>query len=392
MQPNRDSPPDAGDGPRPQPVAAHAVTPEPSRRWSRFYAVGLGPGGQPPRGRAANAMLAAYRLLGFAVLTVIVVVLLGYLATTVFYLGNRSWVMPIVVSPSDERAVALEIELATHQTERDVVAAQLEDADRAVAAEQRFEREFEAAIRTDLAGRKAALARVRSLATTAAGTRNAVRASTQEFADQERTKLAREFDQGLVDREDMVGGRYQIAQLSSSNLALAERQADLDTRAAELTTAVAGLGSLVGDGTAKGPLSYDVLTVKRDYDASKLALAKARDTREMLAACLARHDKLIAALSQSAYLRALRDQASVAFVPYENLGHVQAGASLYACRAAMLVCHRVGRVLDVLPGEVSFGHPHRSRTLRGRMVEVLLDEPDAAQSDVLFAGGAPLWL
>lgn len=337
-------------------------------------------------------MQTSYRLLGFAVLSIIVVVLLGYIATTVFYWCNHSWVMPIVVSPSDERAVALETELATHQTERDLVAAQLDDADRAVAAEQRFEREFEAAIRADLDGRKAALARVRSLATTAAGTRNAVRASTREFADQERAKLAHEFDAGLVDREDMIGGRYQIAQLSSSNLSLAEHQADLDTRAAELTTAVAGLGSLVGDGTAKGPLSYDVLTIKRDYDASQLALAKAQDTRAMLAASLARHDKLIAALSQSAYLRALHDDASVAFVPYENLGNVAAGASLYACRAAMLVCRPVGRVLAVLPGEVSFRHPHRERTLRGRMIELTLEEPDAAQSDVLFVGGAPLWL
>ena len=164
--------------------------PEPAERWAQYEAVGLGPGGQPPKSRAAQTMLSGYRFLGFAVLSIIVVVLLGYLATTIFYWCNRSWVMPIVVSPSDERAVALETELATHQTERDVVAAQLDDADRAVAAEQRFEREFEAAIRADLDGRKAALARVRSLATAAAGTRNAVRASTRAFADQERAKLA----------------------------------------------------------------------------------------------------------------------------------------------------------------------------------------------------------
>jgi hypothetical protein len=60
----------------------------------------------------------------------------------------------------------------------------------------------------------------------------------------------------------------------------------------------------------------------------------------------------------------------------------------------MVLCYHVGEVLEVLPGEVQFKHPHRDKQLRGQMVELKLDkeDADAASDDVLFAGGKPLLL
>jgi hypothetical protein len=45
-----------------------------------------------------------------------------------------------------------------------------------------------------------------------------------------------------------------------------------------------------------------------------------------------------------------------------------------------------------MPGEVSFKHPHREKLLRGRMVELDLEKKDAAEEDVLFVGGRPLFI
>src|SRR5262249_19590562 len=137
---------------------------------------------------------------------------------------------------------------------------------------------------------------------------------------------------------------------------------------------------------------YDVLKIKREYDASRLALAKAIEARDMLVASLAREDKIIAGLKQSAYLRALEDHAVVALVPYGNLDRIKKGTSLHACRVGMVWCREVGTVLEVLPGEVTFKHPHRDTQVRGQMIELRLDEVGAGEDDVLFAGGAPLWL
>jgi hypothetical protein len=56
----------------------------------------------------------------------------------------------------------------------------------------------------------------------------------------------------------------------------------------------------------------------------------------------------------------------------------------------MVICHKVGTVLEVLPGEVQFKHPHKDKMLRGQMVELKLDDNSAAEDDVLFVGGRPL--
>ena len=60
----------------------------------------------------------------------------------------------------------------------------------------------------------------------------------------------------------------------------------------------------------------------------------------------------------------------------------------------MVLCHQVGTVIELLPAEVTFRHPRRDKQVRGQMVVMKLDaeEAAAAEDDVLFAGGAPLFL
>jgi hypothetical protein len=77
-------------------------------------------------------------------------------------------------------------------------------------------------------------------------------------------------------------------------------------------------------------------------------------------------------------------------VPYGNLDNVTVGAPVYACRLSFVACREVGRVREVLRGEVSFDHPRRDSNLRGQMVELDLAEGDAVKQDILFVGAKPL--
>jgi hypothetical protein len=202
--------------------------------------------------------------------------------------------------------------------------------------------------------------------------------------------MADEWKAGLIDRQAMLAGKFQLAQITSSNLSLAERQAEYETRAADLAAQTRSLDALLANASDEGALSYDVLKIKQDYEASRLEAQKAIEMRDTLRAAVEREDRLIKSLQQSSYLRALADHAQVAFVPYGNLKTIDKGSSLYGCRLGMIICHRVGTVLEVLPGEVQFKHPHRDTMLRGQMVELQLEDGDAATDDVLFAGGRPL--
>ncbi|MBK7074225.1 MAG: hypothetical protein IPH44_18175 [Myxococcales bacterium] len=369
---------------------ANTAVATPSNRWDVFTRLGLGPPAELSK-KSAKWMVSAYRLLGFVILSIIVIVLVGYLATSAFYVVSDSWVRPTVVSATDERVLALQAQVDQHQTARDQLVAQLRHAERAIAMEQGYQAEFARAIRADLEGRTAALDRVRALARDYAGARAKITRSNQAYASASQRRMAQEYSAGLIDRDDMLSGRFQVAQITSSTLTLAERQAEFETRAAALAAEAASLEAIVSERGGDQVLSYEVLRIKQEYDRSRLDTARVLEEREVVKSGLARQEAILADLRGTPYLRALADHAEVAFVPYDNLHNAAVGAPLYRCSLGMIICHHAGKVLAILPGEVTGKHPHRDQTLRGQLVEIQIDGK-GAREDVLFVGGKPLWL
>jgi hypothetical protein len=364
--------------------------PAPESHWKSFEDIGLVP--KPFTKKAQKLVVSSYRLLGFGILSLIVFVLLAYIATTAFYFLNHTWVTPVTVSANDDKVIALKGQLAMQQNERAKLMGDLDQADRSVAAEQAFQLAFARAIKRDLENRKAALDRAKQLSHAAASTRTQIRQTNDSYSSTTVDKMSQDYAAGLIDRQAMLAGKFQMAQISSANLSLAERQAEFDERASELAAETSSLDAILADKTQTAALSYDVLKIERDYDASKLQLAKDLDDRARLRASVARVDKIIDGIRQSNYLRALDDHATVALVPYTNLDDVKKGTKLYGCAASMLWCHEVGTVIEVLSGEVLVKHPHRDAMVRGQMVELQMSDAGAAQDDVLFLGGKPLAL
>jgi hypothetical protein len=384
-------PPAARDRSQQRPVVEAPAAQQPptaQEKWKAFDTIGLAP--KPITKHAQRLLISMYRLLGFGILTVIVVVLLGYIGTTAFYFLNRSWVTPVAISPNDEKVVALQGQLAAQLNVRAQLVGELEQSERALKAEQAFQLQFARAIKKDLEARRRALGRVKQLAYAAAATRDEIRAAGDEFSSSSASKMEQDYKARLVDFDQVLAGKFQLAQITSAKLSLAERQADFDQRAAELAAQTGSLDAILEDKTLTSALSYDVLKIARDYEASKLAYAKELDNRKRLTESIARQDQIIDGINQSAYLRALADGAAVALVPYDNLANVGKDTPLYACRFQMVLCRSVGKVREVLPGEVQVKHPTRDNILRGRMVVMEMTEQEAAQREVLFVGGRPL--
>ena len=369
-----------------QPTAQLAPSP-----WATYHEIKLGPKPGVVAKHAAKLAVSGYRALGFGLLTLIVAVLVGYIVTTAFYFLSHTWITPTVVSASDDKVVQLKTEQAALQNQREKTNADLHDSERVIAMEQAFQIEFIKAMKEDLQGRKAALDSVRALAGAASATRQKIRNTNDAYAKQFAVRTGAEYAAGLIDRNAKLTGDYQLEQISSANLALAEHQSELERQALELSAQARSLDAIVAE-HGEVALSYEILKIKRDYDASKLALAKALETRETLAGSIARQDEILAGVAKSNYLRALGDHATVALVPYDNLDGAQAGTPLYACRLGMIVCRRVGTVIEVLPGEVQFKHPHNDTLLRGQMLELRMDDAAAAKNEVLFLGDKPMWI
>jgi len=192
-------------------------------RWAAFEKLGLG---AIEKVRNINPkqwskhVVTAYRMLGFAILTIIVVVLIGYITTTAFFYMSNSWIVPTALAPTDEKIVSLQAQLAERQNQRDQTAMALDQSERAIVVQQAFQGEFAKAIKSDLEGRKAALERMHQLAAAAASTRSQIKSSNNAYLTESQRRMKEEYKAGLIDRNAMLSGKFQMAQITSSNLSL----------------------------------------------------------------------------------------------------------------------------------------------------------------------------
>jgi hypothetical protein len=339
--------------------------------------------------KTSKVVVGAYRMLGFGILTLIVTLLVGYITESIFYFVSDSWVQPMIVSRNDEKVVQQEAALAEAQNNRDKIASDLKQADDALTMQQAFQAEYSKAIRADMKSRKAALEKMRDIAHQYAAARGSITGTNQAFAAASAKRLQEQFAAGLVDQHAMMSGNFQSAQITTTNLGLAE--IDMEQKADDLAAQSDSLEAIV-DSKDDAALSYDVLKIKQDYETSKLEEDKAIATRDALKQSLDRQDKLVKGIQEQGFIRAIKDNAQVAFVPYGNMAGVKPGVTLYGCKLGMVVCHKVGKVIDILPGEIQQKHPHRDKMLRGQLVEIDLEDGDitGAQDDVLFVGGKPM--
>ena len=84
--------------------------------------------------------------------------------------------------------------------------------------------------------------------------------------------------------------------------------------------------------------------------------------------------------------RAMHTSTDVAFVPYDDLDGVVPGARVMACVWGLFSCHDVGRVTEILPGEVVTEDPWGDLA-RGQFIVLDLDEPGAIREKVLRVRG-----
>jgi hypothetical protein len=363
-------------------------------------------------------IVSAYKGLGFTILFAILVGLVSYLGTSAFFFLSRGWLCPSIMSPTDPHVIQLSSELSQQLSARDKLVAEkldlavkLRDAERTVAAEETFQSGFRDAVGTEYRARFDEATRLRELSEKSDQSKEEVARSTAAFAGMSRERLKELYDAHLIDQDAYVKGAHELSQLAVSSLGLAQKDAEISGRLATLAREMQALGatgaSLVpqtnGDGAAipmrpRIPLTYDVLRIQHEYDRSVLELNRARDVRDGLTEgiksieqIIARYDRLIKGLSESGYLKAWEHGISVAFVPYENLGNVTKSEVLYGCRLGLAWCHKVGRVVGALDGEVTGKHPLRNTELRGVMVEIRLDEAGYGEKPVLYAG-RPLFI
>jgi hypothetical protein len=314
----------------------------------------------------------------------------------------------MVVSPSDENVRQLTAQLAQQAALRDELAAkkrqkelELASAHRVLETEIAYQESFKEALTRDLHTREETLVRLSDLVETFESQRERVSRAHHAYASAWENRAARLYDARIIDGAEKARTDYQLSEIARAELSLSEKEVDLDRQLRTLQQEVTALAraAQAGPDRSWGTMSYDALRLKREFDRSALETVHAQENIVVLEeelctldAAIVRQDHLMKALRGSPYLKALEAQMTVAFVPYDNLDRVSKDARVYGCYLRFVGCVAVGRVAEVLDGEVSGNHPVRGSQLRGVMLRIELDDRTWARRPVLHIGRAPLYV
>ena len=357
---------------------------------------------------ASNKVIVSiYRTFGFIVLTLILLGLVSFLFTKLFFLFNRGWIAPTLLSPTDERIVRLNAEIVQQSALRDklvvdrgALEVNLKDAERRASTGASLSQALTLAVRNEAKLRHTERQRLLQLSSTLDEVRNQVSDASRQFGDVSRKSLDEQYHAGLTTRDRYVSGGLQLGQLAQANLALAERASDLQSRGEQMERdARALVSAILAPNSKNARLNIDSLRLRQDFMRGALDVARSQDEIKAYTDALkttdrsiARYSELLRVLSEAPLLKALSGSITIAFVPYENLTSVHSGSAVYSCRVGMFGCHKVGQVNQILSGEVSVHSPVDSKSERGLMLELALQGAElAGQDQVLFLNHAPLF-
>jgi hypothetical protein len=359
--------------------------------------------------RLNKFVVSAYKIVGFFFLSVILVGLVGYLGTNLFFLVDSTWISPSVISPSDERVLALSAQYAQQSSLREKVAAERfelaarrSDLQRTELALRGFQGNYRHALQADLAAKEKALASLQGLLAEYHQGKTRITEESQAYTAVSRERMRELAQAHLLETDGWIAGNIQLSQIEHGNLSLAEREVTLANQCDALLREVQALKAVLRDEGAAavdaGALSYDSLRLQQEYAKAVLEQAKAGDMAQAIGhsitavdGALARYDQVLKGIRESPYMRASEHSVTVGGVPYENARSAGPGTPLYACRLGILVCRKVGEVVASIDGEVPVKHPLHSQLLRGQLVELALTEGEAVRHRVLFARHPPLF-
>jgi hypothetical protein len=354
-----------------------------------------------------KALVSAYKVVGFGLLTVILIGIVSYIFIHGFYLVHRSWVVPTVISPNDPVVLDLRARIAHEDwmrhkvlTERATLEVQLKKAKRVAELENSFQVFFKRAMKKDAAARRASLEQLARVRTEQARIEVEMQGVIASLLEPARKKVKADFAAKLIDQDQMLRENLELAQMAQARLSSSQSRLDLDEKARQLALEVAAFETASRRFSADDePVNYAGLALQRENEASMNEALGARDEVEALERGLdeldqsvVHYDEILNTLEESPLLRATQAKLALAFVPYDNEDRVVEGAPVYACSLGVLFCRKVGRIQSYWEGEVKQPHPVYGRELRGQLAELVLEDPSFAKYEVLHVNRAPLLL
>ncbi len=339
-------------------------------------------------------------MLASIILVGVLAAALGYFATIIIYTVNDEWVAPIILTKSSSRVMAtgaeafrarqavsalevsrdsLRLEIGLQERQQAEVRDLLERFKQAQQVEQRAS--------SQLAGRLGNLQSAHQ-----SHDRRAVQLSAATRAMQ--GAIEKDLNAGLITKEAAMRSMAQIISMDGAATGGRLNTVKLGEQVRELRD---GIRTMEGGSQSTRALESvsRVFALEKELAETEILLLKNRADLQNKTVEFEKLQAILETVEATPYYRIAQgdtESASFAFVPYENEHAAKVGEVVYSCWAKVIFCRPVGSVAWVGRDEERGFHPVFQRDIRGFLVQLELDKPNAAKDQVLYLGSAPIWL
>jgi hypothetical protein len=326
-----------------------------------------------------SAVVALYGM--FAAIT-------GYAVLMGFYSVNKSWVAPVLISPSNDKILSLTAQMVASQQTLDSLNLSTKSMGEA---------------RSEMVQRRGVLEKLDQQLETAA----AQQKSDNISSGQELNRLAVEKHADLRNTQAMLAEIDQSESEVERNL-----KAGLITRSEALAqkTTVAQFRNAYTDAQVSEVVLKDNVRQKLSTDLSVVdTMSKAVELRSELAQLdlnirtgddqiannkvqIENIEKAIRRTQDNPYFVAAQSTKAVemAFLPFDNQDAASVDAPVYDCTLSFVWCRKVGIVSRIFSEEERATNPIFKTDIRGTFIQLDLTGHEAVKSKTLFVGRKPL--
>lgn len=315
----------------------------------------------------------------------------GYVGREGYRALTDSFVAPTILSPDNDLVLQNKVRISELYVEKARAVAELEAIDADLVA-------CDATI-TRLNGLRETASRALTWTRKVTAGQAVANVSDTKAIDKQRDTLAAMIDKqtkiteaaranleaGLVTKLEFAKEQQSLHQLELSMLDNERKriQADQQQRQNDLAQA-----SLATQGVSSIPMPEVVMRedqmVRIELELTRIQaeLRKKTAEKKLLQDKLAKFDELEGQLKARPIFRAADQSMDVAFVPYTQLEGVREGQAVYDCVWGVFACKQVGRVSEMVPGEVILPDPWGTPS-RGQFAVLDLTDRESAKSKTL---------
>jgi len=340
---------------------------------------------ETPKGATRARFIATFALAGFGCAV-------GYAGIEGYHAVTDAFVAPAILSPESEvvlqtkaKVAELDVERARILAEAESIDADLAAADKAVARLHQLETTMSSALEWT----KDTTARQAFASTNELHSLEEQRKVLVEMAQKQQrvtTDADANLSANLISRSDQAKEKLALDQV---NLALLENNRARQQNQATLQQAYSAHIALTTNGTMMPEqIAREEQVVRIGIEIARLeSEQRSKSTvKRVVLAKMAKMDEIALQIRARPLFRATEKSVEVAFVPYTQLDGVSAGAPVFECTWGIFRCKPVGRIGEVVPGEVILPDPWGNPS-RGQYAVLDLDTHSAARSKVLRVRG-----